>query len=168
VPPGNSGPLLERAVEMAVTQIGVMENPPKSNRGKEVRMYMESAGSQEGLFWCAGFVYWCFNEAARALGRPNPLVKTVGCLDHWRRTTADKILKNQAVDNPALIRPGSIFIKDHGRGMGHTGIVEKVENGFIRTIEGNSNTNGSSNGIGVFRLDFRKINTIEKGFIIYN
>ncbi|MNL84947.1 hypothetical protein D3C87_2130830 [compost metagenome] len=52
--------------------------------------------------------------------------------------------------------------------MGHTGIVEKVENGFVQTIEGNSNSDGSRNGIGVFRLRFRKINSIEKGFIIYN
>ncbi|MCE7066963.1 CHAP domain-containing protein [Dyadobacter sp. CY326] len=168
LPAVDNEPLLDRAVLKAVTQIGIMENPPLSNKGKEVRMYMESAGSHEGLFWCAGFVYWCFNEAARELGMANPLVRTVGCLDHWRRTTADRILRKDAVDNPALVRPGSIFIKDHGQGMGHTGIVEKVENGFIRTIEGNSNSNGSSNGIGVFRLDFRKINSIEKGFIIYS
>lgn len=161
-------PLLIRAVEVAITQIGVMENPPGSNKGRDIKMYMESAGSREGLFWCAGFVYWCFNEAARQLGRPNPVVRTVGCLDHWRKTTANKILKNQAIQDPSLIRPGSIFIKDHGQGMGHTGIIESVENGFVKTIEGNSNSSGSSNGLGVFRLNFRKINSIEKGFIIYN
>ncbi|SEI40309.1 Putative peptidoglycan binding domain-containing protein [Dyadobacter sp. SG02] len=168
-PPAPTGgsDLLENAVAQALSQVGVMENPLFSNRGREIRMYMERAGSQEGLFWCAGFVYWCFDEAALSLGRSNPLFKTVGCLKHWNNTNATKIVKSAATTNPGLIKRGSIFIKDHGGGMGHTGIVEKVENGFIQTIEGNSNSNGSSNGIGVFRLT-RKINSIEKGFIIYS
>jgi hypothetical protein len=167
-PKSDTDDLLSKAVEIAVSQIGVMEKPVGSNKGPEIKRYMESAGSKEGLFWCAGFVYWCFNEAAKALDRPNPLVRTVGCLDHWNRTKAPKIIKNNAVNNPGLIKPGAIFIKDHGHGMGHTGIVEKVNNGFIQTIEGNSNPSGSSNGIGVFRLEFRKINSIERGFIIYS
>ena len=50
--------------------------------------------------------------------------------------------------------------------MGHTGIVTSVEGGYIHTIEGNSNPEGSSNGIGVFEL-IRKISSIQKGFIIY-
>lgn len=51
--------------------------------------------------------------------------------------------------------------------MGHTGIVTSVSGGYIHTIEGNSNNNGSREGIGVFELT-RKIKSIENGFIDFN
>ena len=159
--------LLAKAIEVAVSQIGVMENPPGSNRGREVDAYLQSTNTPLGSFWCAAFVYWCFREAASQLGIANPVFKTAGCLAHWNKTAGRKLPKAQALSNPSLIKPGSIFIKDHGSGLGHTGIVTAVSDGFIETIEGNSNPSGSSNGIGVFRLKFRKINSIEKGFIIY-
>lgn len=75
-------------------------------------------------------------------------------------------MAKDASNNPSLLKPGQIFIIDHGRDFGHTGIIEFVEGGFIRTIEGNSNPTGSSNGIGVFQLT-RKIVKINKGFIQY-
>ncbi len=37
-----------------------------------------------------------------------------------------------------------------------------------RTEEGNTNDNGSRNGIGVFQRDARKISKINKGFIDYS
>lgn len=159
--------LLAKAIEIAQSQIGVMETPPGSNRGKEVDAYLASTNTPVGNFWCAAFIFWCFKKAAEELGIVNPVFKTAGCLAHWNNTKGQKITKAQAINNPMLIKPGSIFIKDHGSGLGHTGIVTGVSDGFIETIEGNSNPSGSSNGIGVFKLKFRKINTIEKGFIIY-
>ena len=158
--------ILTEAVKIAATQIGVMEKPPGSNKGPEVNMYLASVGLEPGLYWCASFLYWCFDKAATNLGRNNPLVKTGGCLNHWNNTKGKKILKVDAVNNPSLLKPGQLFIIDHGGGAGHTGIIEKVDGGFIETIEGNSNPAGSANGIGVFRLK-RKIATISKGFIEY-
>ena len=75
-------------------------------------------------------------------------------------------MARDAVNNPSLLKPGQIFIIDHGGGLGHTGILERIEGGFIHTIEGNSNSSGSSNGIGVFQLT-RKIVQINRGFIEY-
>jgi hypothetical protein len=155
------------AVNIAKTQVGIMESPPGSNRGPEVNKYLLCAGCPPGNFWCASFVYWCFNEAAKKLKRDNPACKTAGCLYHWNNTSGNKILTKQAINNPSLLKPGQIFIMDHGKGMGHTGIIEKVEGGFIHTIEGNSNTTGNRNGIGVFQLS-RKIGSVNKGFIEYN
>jgi hypothetical protein len=54
-----------------------------------------------------------------------------------------------------------------GRGLGHSGIVVEVANGFLLTIEGNTNDGGSRNGISVFKRKARKINEINKGFIDY-
>ncbi len=159
--------LLDAAITFALTQVGVREVPVGSNRGPEVDEYLRSTNTPLGSFWCAAFVYFCFNKAAANIGKANPLIKTAGSLDHWNRTTAKKITAADALNNPALIKPGSIFIIDHGGGHGHTGIVQKVDGGFVHTIEGNSNSNGSSNGIGVFNLPNRKLVSINKGFIQY-
>jgi cell wall-associated NlpC family hydrolase len=164
--PGND--LRDKALQVAISQIGVMEQPAGSNKGPEVSLYLATVGLDPGFYWCMAFVYWCYNEAAKQLGRKNPLVKTAGCQDHWNRTKAKKVLRDQAIANPGLIKPGSIFIIKTGKTSGHTGIVEKVEGGFIHTIEGNSNPAGSSNGIGVFRIRHRKINSINLGFVVYS
>src|SRR5262249_21859867 len=115
------------------------------------------------------FVYFCFEQAASNLGVSNPLVKTGGCLDHWNKSKAKKITAIKAKNDPSLVKPGHIFIIDHGHGNGHTGIVKRVEGGRLITIEGNSNPNGSSNGIGVFELDIRKVWTPNlKGYLDYS
>ena len=157
---------LSELVKAAQNEIGTLEVPLGSNKGPRIKQYLNSVGLDEGYYWCAAFVYFCANQAASVLGKSNPVYKTAGCLSHWNNTTATKITKQQAIDNPSLIKVGSIFIIDHGGGMGHTGIVTSVEGGYIHTIEGNSNPEGSSNGIGVFEL-IRKISSIQKGFIIY-
>lgn len=158
--------LLTEVVKIAATQLGVMEVPPGSNKGPEVDQYLASVGLPPGNFWCAAFVYWCFNKACTQLGRNNPVYKTGHVMTHWNKTAGKKIVSVDAVDKPSLIKPGHIFILNTGGSSGHTGLVEKVEGGFIHTIEGNSNDGGSRNGIGVFRLQ-RKIAKINRGFIEY-
>ncbi|HMQ68015.1 MAG TPA: CHAP domain-containing protein [Ignavibacteria bacterium] len=158
---------LKEALKIAVSQIGVMEKPLGSNRGPEVDKYLASVGLGPGQFWCMAFVYYCFDKAAEKLGRNNPLVKTGHCMTHWNSSNAKKILASNAVNNPSLVKPGQIFIINTGGSSGHTGIVEKLEGGFLHTIEGNSNTSGSRNGIGVFRLKRRKITKINRGFLEY-
>ena len=146
------------------------EVPQNSNRGPEVEAYLRRAGVSPGNAWCCAFVYWCFDEAAQAMRRSNPMVKTAGCLDHWRRAPsqrAQRILKQQAVGNPVLVRAGMIFIMDHGGGLGHTGLVEKVAGGLLTTIEGNTDASRTREGGGVYRL-IRKIVEINKGFIDYS
>lgn len=163
-----SSDLLCEALSFAQSQIGVMEKPVGSNRGAEVQKYQASVGIPPGSFWCAAFVYFCFNEAAKKTGTANPLFKTGGCLEHWNKSQADKIKAKDAQNDPSLVKPGCIFIIDHGNGHGHTGIVKRVEGGRLITIEGNSNPNGSSNGIGVFELDIRKVWTADlKGYLDY-
>jgi hypothetical protein len=157
---------LRELIIAAQVEVGTMEVPLGSNKGPRVKQYLNSVGLDEGYYWCAAFVYFCAEKAAAKLGKTNPLVKTAGCIDHWNRTTGKKIATQDAVDNVSLVKTGSIFIISHGNGMGHTGIVTSREGGFINTIEGNSNPNGSSNGIGVFKLQ-RKIANIQKGFILY-
>jgi len=163
--------LLGTVLEIAGAQEAknVREVPKDSNRGPEVDEYLRRAGVNPGLSWCCAFVYWCFDEAARQLGRKNPMVKTAGCLDHWHRaaaTGAKCIPAARAVDNLGLVRPGMIFVMDHGGGLGHTGLVEKVASGLLTTIEGNTDASKTREGGGVYRLT-RKVGEINAGFIDY-
>ena len=160
--------LFTQVLQTAAGELGIMEIPRGSNSGPRINQYLASVNLGPGFFWCAAFVYWCFNESYKNLNRNNPVFKTAGCMHHWNKTTVKKITKDEAVNNPGLIKPAHIFIINHGGGKGHTGIVERVQGGSIYTIEGNSNTDGSRNGIGVFRLPIpRKINSISAGFIEY-
>jgi len=162
---------LEKVLEIAAGEEAkkVREKPKNSNRGLEVDLYLRRTGVSTGLAWCCAFVYWCFDEAANVLNTANPMVKTAGCLAHWNRTEkkgGKRIKTAQAVDDPSLLKPGMIFIIDHGRGLGHTGIIIKVEGGLLTTIEGNTDASKTREGGGVYRLH-RKVLDINKGFIHY-
>ncbi|MCI0488265.1 MAG: CHAP domain-containing protein [Blastocatellia bacterium] len=168
-----SSALLTAVLEVAVSQIGVREVPPGSNRGPQVDQYVRSVGlSPTGRFaWCVAFVYFCFEEAAKKLERSNPMVKTAGVIDHWNKAGAQnipRITAARASNSPSLVKPGHIFVISHGAGLGHTGLVERVTGGKLVTIEGNTNEGGSREGIGVFRRPMRKIVSINKGFIDYS
>lgn len=165
-------PLLASVLQIAAAEEvkRVREIPKNSNRGPEVDTYLHRAGAGLGLSWCCAFVYWCFDEAAQNLGKANPMIKTAGCLDHWRRAPekgAQCLPALRAIKNPAELKPGMIFIMDHGGGLGHTGLVEKVEGGLLTTIEGNTDATGGREGGGVYRLT-RKIVAINAGFIDYS
>jgi hypothetical protein len=147
----------------------VREVPKNSNRGPEVNEYLRRTDLGPGFAWCCAFVYWCFDEAARAVGRANPMFKTAGCLTHWtsaQSAGARRVTKSQATADPALVKPGMIFIMDFGGGAGHTGLVEEITGGLITTIEGNTDASKTREGGGVYRLH-RKIVEVNKGFIDY-
>jgi hypothetical protein len=167
--------LAKAAIDFAITQIGVMEKPLGSNRGLEVDGYLRAAGLDPagGNFpWCVAFTHFCYKQAAENVGLQNPHIKTAGVLDHWNKAgtkpTVVRVTNDKAVADPGLVKPGSLFIIDLGQGEGHSGMVIDVANGRLVTIEGNTNDNGSRNGIGVFQRDARKISKINKGFIDYS
>jgi len=167
--------LVSEAIKFAETQVGVRERPLGSNRGPEVDRYLRAVGLDpvnHSFAWCVAFTHFCYQTAAQALGIENPHIKTAGVLDHWnragRKAGVTRITKNAAVDDPALVKPGCLFVIDLGGQLGHSGMVIDTANGRMTTIEGNTNDNGSRNGIGVFQRQARKINQINKGFIDYS
>jgi hypothetical protein len=167
VAPASGGTLRDRALKKAISQIGIREKPVGSNRGPEVEDYLRSVNLGGGYFWCMAFVHYCFREAAKEMGIANPFPKTAGCIDAWSKASSFRISKQKAAENPGLVVPGSVFILDYGNGHGHTGIVRNCVGGSLRTVEGNTNSDGSSNGIGVFELARRNVmNPSLKGFII--
>jgi hypothetical protein len=171
--PDISQPLLFEALRIATSEVGILEIPLGSNRGPRVDEYIRSVGLEPNLGsfpWCAAFIYWCFNEAAMNTNQKNPLVKTAGVLDHWKKARSRKlkvITSLEAKNNPSIVKPGHIFIISRGSAFGHTGLVKEVIGGKLVTIEGNTNIGGEREGIGVFLHNQRSIFSIDKGFIDY-
>jgi len=162
-------PLLRVTLEKAATQLGVRETPGTPNRGPEVDAYLRRVGLDPagGFAWCQAFVYWCFDEAAKSLLWPNPCVRTAGVLRHWvDAPPATRVHADRAFDDPALVRPGAVFVIDHGSGRGHAGLVTAVVGGEIETIEGNTNLRGSREGDGVLAR-VRTLGEINVGFVDY-
>jgi Putative peptidoglycan binding domain/CHAP domain len=167
--------LAQAVLDVARTQLHVREQPLGSNRGPEVDEYIRAVGlNPTGDFpWCVCFAFFCYQKAAEQLGMENPMIRTAGVLDLWNRAGlagVPRVLHDSAINNPALVKPGQIFIIDTPPpgGAGHAGLVEQVVSGKLVTIEGNTNDNGSREGIGVFRREGvkgRKISSINKGFI---
>jgi peptidoglycan hydrolase-like protein with peptidoglycan-binding domain len=167
-------PLLAAALDAARAEVGVMEEPPGSNRGPRVDEYLRTVGldpAAGSYAWCAAFVYWCFGKGAATAGKRNPLPRTAGALNLWRgagAAGARQISPAEAQATPSLVRPGQIFVLSTGGGFGHVGLVESVAAGVLTTIEGNTNDGGSREGVGVFRRtgpNGRKISSINKGFL---
>jgi len=159
-------------LEVAASQIGVMEVPRGSNRGPEVDQYLNSVAS--GLLgqpWCMAFIYWCFGQAANNLNVPNPAPKTAGVLRSWRlaqgKPSARILTKADVARDPTSVEPGMVFYIDTGGGTGHAGFVTTVIGGRLTTIEGNTNEGGSREGIGVFTRTRRRIDSINVGFIAF-
>lgn len=139
--------LSAKTLEAATSQLGVQEIPKGSNAGKSVEAYLRSVGLGKGYSWCMAFVYWCVSNAAKELGAENPLKKTGGVLAQYNATPELRETEPQA---------GDIFIMDYGKGLGHTGIIEKVVGSTLHTIEGNTNDEGSREGYEVCRRTRKK------------
>lgn len=146
------------ALQLALTQEGVCEQPKNSNSGPEVNQYLKSVGLKPGNAWCMAFVYWCVEQAAKEFQIKNPLVKTGGVMRQYNECNLRKLPKTSS-----SIKPGDIFIMKFANGFGHTGFVVEVGNGIVKTVEGNTNDDGSREGYEVARRE-RSLSTIH-GFI---
>jgi hypothetical protein len=149
--------LKQKALEIAITQIGAEEEPRGSNWGEPVKSYLASVGIAFPASWCMAFMYWIFLQAAKEMGIKTPLLKTGGVLKAWQKAPVAVKVKDP--------QPGDIFIQDHGRGLGHTGIVERVEGDIVHTIEGNTNDTGSREGYEVCRRTRKKTSMV--GYLRY-
>lgn len=138
--------LSDKALQIAISQLGKEENPRGSNWGKTgdpVPAYLASVGINFPASWCMAFMYWCYEQAAEQLGLINPMSKTGGVLTAWGNRPRSQ------VKLPAV---GDVFIMDLGHGLGHTGMIESIApDGTLHTIEGNTNDTGSREGYEVAR-----------------
>lgn len=129
----------EAVLAIAAWQIGVLENPAKSNRQK----YGLAAG-QNGVAWCMWFVWWVFREAGFNL------YKTASCTAFVNRYKA--FAPSQLVTKD--YKPGDIVFFDFSgkrKKTEHVGIVVGVVGSTILTIEGNTGTGNDANGGAVMK-----------------
>ena len=144
------------SLKIAQSQNGVQEIPRNSNAGPAVESYLKSVGLGKGYAWCMALVYWSVKQAATQINSTSPLIKTAGVLRQWNEVDPRMKFKSPKV--------GDIFIMDYGKGQGHTGFVVEISaNGSLKTLEGNTNDEGSREGYEVcYRT--RKPSSI-KGYI---
>ena len=119
---GGSGDL----VAVALSQVGQVGGEP----------YWSWYGFGSRVEWCACFVSWCADQCGLLDSGAVPKFAGVGTGVQWFQS------RGQWLDGPATPEPGMIiFFQWYGSDSliaDHVGIVERVENGRIYTIEGNS------------------------------
>lgn len=121
---------VRQVLATAIGEIGTVEQPDGSNRGKRVDLYTQP---DYGVPWCAAFVSWCW--AKREGGSPFGRILSVHQLAAWG------LANGRIVTEP---RPGDIWCIFRDAQHGHAGLVvlsmpgELARLGFISTVEGNS------------------------------
>jgi hypothetical protein len=136
-------PLVQAVLAKADSQNGVREVGGQ-NQGPEVEAYQARCRARVGVDpWCACFVGWSGSEVA---GESWPLPLTAGCAQLGAFARAHSALRDQ----PEF---GAVFLiwSEHLQRFHHCGFVSMVGQGVpCATIEGNTNEDGSPEGIGVF------------------
>ena len=121
----------DQIVTVALSQIGNVGGEP----------YWSWYGFGSRVEWCACFVSWCANECGYI--ETGVIPKYAGCVNgvNWFKD------RGQWADNDIEPAPGMIIFFDwDNKGSSgpqdgesdHTGIVERVEDGIVYTVEGNS------------------------------
>jgi len=124
------------------------------NLGPWVRSYMD--GIDGALqFWCVGFVLTIIDQALSELGGDftdyMPLTKACDVLGEHAQTIGSFVNNYHWRMDSSLVQPGDLFMKRRVMGdWTHMGIITSVHDEVIQTIEGNTNDNGTRDGIGIF------------------
>lgn len=102
--------------------------------------------------WCAGFACFILQQAVDSLGIAMPLKPSFKC-DVLRDTADSKKLlvaeEDLAQGTPpkSEMPKGSFFLRRRSSdGWEHTGLVIEFADKIFKTIEGNTNDDGSANG----------------------
>lgn len=140
-------PIRERALHVARSLDFVRET--KSNDGYWVRLFLKLAGVGIPAPWCAAFVWYCLKKAGFEGKGPKFPASTYYWFV-WARDSRRLIQPIHKNDAKARVMRGDLFIWN-GKNGGHIGFVLRVlPNGDFQTLEGNTNTAGAREGIGVF------------------
>jgi hypothetical protein len=126
------------------SQIGVREKG--INTGKEVEMYLASAGLGKGNAWCAAFVQWSMLQCT------NIKIPAAGWVPSWF-PKKKLIYKRGEIDYKRTPQAGDligIWYSNKNR-LAHIGFYQEEEGDFTISVEGNTNETGSREGDGVYR-----------------
>lgn len=146
-----------QALAEALSHVGAHEQPLGSNRGPQVDEWNRRAGVPLGSSWCAAFACSMYDDAAKKLGVSRPVLMMTGsssALYRWAKANGKLVARPE---------PGDIALVIGGEtGHYHTVLVERVIPNAERfaTVEGNSNNDGSANGVEVaHRVNGRRLSS---------
>ena len=146
--------LAPKLIQIATAEIGV-EEVNGTNRGKRVDEYKAATNlpPHESWPWCAAFVCFCVREAMRltntaeTAGFKRPTTASAWDFENWskRQDNTTKTRRSPGVDTKA----GDIVIFK----FSHIGIAISAPDkyGFVETIEGNTDGQGSREGGAVLK-----------------
>lgn len=146
----NDKATVERALQVAAHEADVLKVKEEggNNRGKRVEMYLKGVGLGPGNPWCAAFVSYCLLDAGYPFG------PTTGraAVRNWK-AWADK--HGKSLYNAMLANRGDLGGWLNPNKTGHIFFIAEVKKTlgiwWVRTIEGNSNEDGSREGDRVVR-----------------
>lgn len=131
-------------------ELGVRE-ASNHNDGTRVETYLHYVGLKKGEPWCAAFVCWVLGQAGIANPHsgycPNLFPK-----DRIVWTRSAGIRRKEDEPEGGSPETGDVFglyFPEKGR-IAHVGFIEKWEDKYAVTVEGNTNEGGSREGDGVY------------------
>lgn len=125
-------------VSLAISQLGITEQPPNSNKTKYGAWY-----GMNGEPWCDMFVSWLGAQVGQT-----DIGKYAYCPYHVDYFKSKGLWLGRTTDT----RPGDIVFFGNGSRACHVGIVEKkVNDSTVLTIEGNTSVTSNDNGGAVMR-----------------
>ena len=128
----------EDVVDFGRSMVGVRE-ATGNNDGVMVEAFLESVGLSKGNPWCASFLYYVFSQSS------NAVVPRSGWSPDW-------LVGGKRPVAGAIPRAGVFGIWfERLRRVAHVGLVERSEDHWVYTIEGNTSSQGGRDGDGVYR-----------------
>lgn len=147
--------IAEAVARAAESKVGVREKGG-ANQGAALQPFFDadsydpngSAAGDDGYAWCAAFVCWCVMVAVagRSITFKRPTTPSAWGMEGWSQAQDDSTWTKKPPGND--IKRGDIVVFKHS----HVGIaVGPAVDGYVQTVEGNTNQAGSREGDGVYK-----------------
>jgi len=119
------------------------------NRGEVVEAFLRSQGGKPGMPWCVAFAAWVYETACKLYGERCVVDAQLSCSELYAEAQ-----KAKRIIPAAEARTGDFFLIRGGpTGWQHIGVISQPVDaeGYLTTIEGNTNEAGSAEGDGIHK-----------------
>lgn len=162
----------DKMLEVAAAEVGYLEK--KSNKdlddktanagsGNFTKYWRDMDPSLQGEAWCDCFVSWCFKKAYGETTAKQLLCGGLQCFYTPESAQCFKDKGQWYANNP---KKGDVIYFRNSERICHTGIVEKVTDDTVYTIEGNTSAGEQviPNGGAVCKKSYKLYNTRIEGY----
>ena len=132
---------IDSVLKLASSQVGYHEGKSGGhwNNHQKYSDQVPGLGRSDGQPWCCTFANWCINQAGVAVPAGAITASCAAGVAAYKK--AHRWTEYPVVGAQVFYGPG---------GGTHTGIVQKWDDVYVWATEGNTNTNGSAEGDGVY------------------